>query len=306
MLFDFEADASVGDTLVRDRAASRWCVDSEYGRLTDVIVSGPAHLEVVPCNAVSIESIENGHTTCPDKAERQHAAFVATLERQGVRCHKVPPAQSMPDLSFTRDAALMTPWGLIGLRPAAEHRQAEVDRVLAKAEELGLPLHARIADGHVEGGDVCVLRPGIVVIGVSGGRTDETGARALGLLFEAQGWRAILCPFDPHFLHLDTLFTLVDKNRAIACVDELHDDFLEEMKALGISLIPASQTEVKRLGANLVCLGAGRVLSSANNGRINGELVRLGYQVVPVEIDQFTRCGGGVHCLTLPLARLPG
>ena len=44
----------------------------------------------------------------------------------------------------------------------------------------------------------------------------------------------------------------------------------------------------------------------ADNHRLNGVLTRLGYEVTALRIDQFTRCGGGIHCLTMPLARLPG
>lgn len=307
MLFDFPAaDTYVGDFLIQRHDDPRWGVDSEYATLTDVLVSAPAHLEVVPCNSVSIETIEQGLGCCTDTASLQHAALVSALERQGVRCHLVAPALGLPDMSFTRDAVLMTPWGLLELRPNAEHRRGEVARVREMAETLGLPLIGAVGAGFVEGGDVCLLRPGIIVIGQSGERTDEAGAKALARIFEERGWRAIICPFDPHFLHLDTLFTLVGKNRAVACVEELPQEFIDEIKALGIELIPASCREVKKLGANLVALGRGRVLSSADNGRINGELERLGYEVVPVEIDQFTRCGGGVHCLTMPLARLPG
>lgn len=307
MLFDFATvESPANDTLIYRNDNPRWGVDSEYGRLLDVMVAAPSHLEVVPCNAVSVESIANGMYCCTDTAGRQHAQLVRQLENSGVVCHIVPPAAGMPDLAFTRDAVLMSPWGLIELRPCAEHRKAEVAHVRSTLADLGVPLLGKVEEGFVEGGDVCILRPGVIAIGYSGGRTDETGARALARMFEARGWRAIFCEFDPHFLHLDTLFTLVDRNRAVACLEELDPGFLAKIRALGITLIPASSAEVKRLGVNLVSLGAGRVLSSASNGRINGELERLGYQIVPVEIDQFTRCGGGVHCLTMPLSRLPG
>ena len=307
MLFDFAAaECPFGDDLIHRNDNPRWGVDSEYGRLLDVMVAAPSHLEVVPSNSVSLETLANGILCCTDTAGQQHVQMVRQLEKLGVICHIVPPAAGLPDLAFTRDAVLMSPWGLIELRPSAAHRKAEVAHVRAALTDLGVPFLARVDEGYVEGGDVCMLRPGFVAIGHSGDRTDEKGGKALARIFEARGWRAIFCEFDPHFLHLDTLFTMVDRNLAVACVEELDPRFLREISDLGITLIPASPGEVKRLGVNLVSLGAGRVLSSAGNGRINGELERLGYHVVPVEVDQFTRCGGGVHCLTMPLSRLPG
>jgi len=306
MLFNFDsADTSVGGALVT-RSQSRWGVDSEYARLTDVMVSAPAHLELVACNAVAEQSQRNGLSCSVDVAGLQHGKLVETLKSRGVRCHFVPPVEGLPDLSFSRDATAMTPWGLLGLRPAVEHRIPEVEHVLEAARGWGVPLLGTLDEGRVEGGDVCVLRPGIVIIGYSGERTDERGAKALARLFEARGWKAILYGFDPHFLHLDTQFTIVDRNRAVACVDRLKSDFLHRLEALGINLVPVTYDEVQNLGANLFCLGDGRLISSADNKRVNKALEGLGYRVAAVDIDQFTRCGGGIHCLTMPLAREPG
>jgi N-dimethylarginine dimethylaminohydrolase len=306
MFFNLEpADPSLGGTLINS-GGSRWGVDSEYGRLTDVMLSAPAHLEMVPCNAVSIENRNNGVDCSPDLAVEQHQALKAALIENGVRCYMVPPVESLPDISFTRDATLMTPWGLLGLNPAVGHRLAEVDHIRAAAWGWGVPLLGTIEGGTIEGGDICLVRPGVIVIGLSGERTDESGANALAHLFEQRGWRAILYRFDPHFLHFDTQFTMVDRNRAIACADVMEDGFLYEMQALGIEIVPASYEEVQKLGANILSLGEGRVLSPADNHRVNGQLERLGCDVVRVDIDQFTRCGGGMHCLTMPLARMPG
>lgn len=307
MLFDLSpADHPIGDGLILDEAPARWGVDSEYGRLRDVLVSPPPHLEIVPSNSVSIDNLRKGLACCAETAERQHSALVAALEGAGVRCHAVPPEQDLADLSFTRDATLMTPWGLLGLRPALDHREEEVTHVLATAQVWGLPALGSVDEGRIEGGDVCILRPGIVVVGWSGERTDLAGATALARLFEREGWQAILTRFDPHFLHLDTLFTVVDRNRAAACIEALEPAFVARMEALGLDLLRVGVDEVARLGANLVGLGGGRVLSSADNPRVNRELAKLGYEMVAVNIDQFTRCGGGVHCLTMPLSRMPG
>lgn len=306
MLFDFQsAGPSAGETLV-DAARRPWGADSEYGRLTDVMVAAPRHLELVPCNTVSIENHEAGLTCCPDRASEQHAALVRVLEAEGVRCHLLESAPGFVDLAFTRDATFMTPWGLLGLRPAVGHRIAEVEHIRAQAAGWGVPLLPGIEKGFVEGGDVCLVRPGIVAIGYSGERTDAAGAEALASVFKQRGWRALITRFDPHFLHLDTLFTIVDRNCAVACVGALEPEFLREIEALGIRIVPATNAEVHELGANLLSLGDKRVLSPAGNGRIAGQLERLGYRVIAVEIGQFTRCGGGIHCLTMPLSRLPG
>jgi N-dimethylarginine dimethylaminohydrolase len=305
MLLDVATSTgSLGDALVLRTEPNRWGVDSEFGVLREVMVSGPEHLTMVPCNSVARAGIAIGLTCSPDLAAQQHAALVTALERAGVRCRQVEPVPGLADLCFTRDSSLMTPWGLVVLRLAAEHRRAEAAPVRAAAASWGVPILAQIEEGTIEGGDVCLLRPGLIAIGWSGDRTNRVGAETLAAIFERRGWRALLTRFDPRFLHLDTLFTLVDRHRAVACVEALDDDFLATIADLDITIVPASIREVDALGPNLLALGEGRVLSATDNVRINGELERLGYRVLTVDIGQFTRCGGGVHCLTMPLSRL--
>lgn len=281
----------------------RWGVDSETGRLTDVLLSAPTHLAMVPCNAVTRDSLARGLSSCAASAGIQHRALVSRLEAAGARCHLVPPKPGLSDLAFTRDALFMTPWGAVELRPSEPHRSGEPAHLAAALRDLGIETLGAVGEGKVEGGDVCLLRPGLVMIGISGGRTDEAGARSLGRIFERFGWRALYTRIDPRYLHLDTQFSLVSRHRAVACLDTLESGFAATMTALGIDLIPATPGEVDRLEANLLSLGGCRIVAPAGDSRINRLLRRLGHDLIEVEIDQFVRCGGGVHCLTMPLAR---
>ena len=304
MLLDHaEAPFPLDDGSREPEAASGWGVATETGELTDVLLCAPSFLKMVPCNSVSRESIGKGLLTSPSLAARQHQALVAALERNGVRCHFVPPSPGLADLCFTRDAVLMSPWGLIELRPAAAHRRAEPGLVARAAAALGAPHLDRIIEGSIEGGDICLLRDGVLLIGHSGDRTDERGALALGAMFQGRGWEAILTRFDRRFLHLDTLFTMASDDCAVACTGALEDDFLARLGRLGIGIIPASAEEVGGLGANLLSLGKGRLVAPVRNERLNAILASCGFEVIALDLDQFTRCGGGAHCLTMPLAR---
>jgi N-dimethylarginine dimethylaminohydrolase len=282
---------------------TRWGVASETGRLTDVLLSAPSHLAMVPCNATTRRSLACGLALDPLTAARQHRGLVAALEGAGVRCHWVPSSPQLSDLVFTRDSVLMSTARLIELRPAARHRRAEPRHVANALAALGMPIRGRIEEGRIEGGDVCMLREGLLLVGYSGDRTDETGAYALGLLFERMGWDVIYAPFDRQFLHLDTILTMVSRDCAVACPIALGSELRTELGRLGIGIIPATVEEVGRLGANLLCLGEGRILAPVDNGQLNAILGRSGFEVITVDVDQFTRCGGGLHCLTMPLAR---
>lgn len=284
----------------------RFGVDSEYGRLQSVLLADPRHLALIPCNSVSCEAVRNGRASNSDRAVRQHATLATALRDEGVDVRLVPPDPALPDLAFARDTSLMTPWGLLGLRPGAAHRAREVDVVLETARALGVEPLGRIEEGRIEGGDVLLLRPGLVLIGISGERTDEAGAAALGALFRAKGWQVLTHRFDPHFLHLDTLLCLADRNLAMACADVLDDRLLRQLEELSIDLIPVAYKEARRLGCNLLALGDRRVLTASGCTRLDVELARRDYRAISVDLSEFTLCGGGVHCLTMPLRRAAG
>jgi len=294
-----------GERTVRSAPRLGRCsVRSETDRLTDVLLCRPSFLEPVPCCSVTRESLRDGFATSVPAALAQHRALQTALERHDVQCHFVAPDPDMPDMCFTRDALLTTPWGLLALKPAAAHRQAEAEIALRAFRAIGAPLAARVRRGSAEGGDIAIVRDGLVIVGCSGERTDEQGADSVAEIFRGQGWDVLIYRFDPHFLHLDTQFAMVGDNLALACTDVLSDEFLALLKRYGIETISVSYKEARALGCNVLSLGDHRVLAADSKSRVSALLQARGYTVETLEIDQFTRCGGGVHCLTMPLARI--
>lgn len=276
---------------------------SDYGLLREVLLASPQHLTIVPCNKVSESALQDGRSSCGVRASAQHQGLLEALTGAGVRVRTVRPVPGLPDLAFTRDTSLMTPWGLVGLRPGAVHRAGEVDVVLEAARSVGYPVLGRVTEGRIEGGDVCLLRPGHLVIGISQRRTDLTGAEALARIFKPRGWTVTITPVDPDLLHLDTHFCMVSDTLALACVDKLHPEFLALLDQLDIALLPVTADEVASLGCNVLALGGMRIISTGSAPRIDDLLREHGFDVETVALDEFTQCGGGVHCLTMPLRR---
>jgi len=277
--------------------------DSETGLLREVLLASPRHLEIVPCNKVSQDALLNGRSSCGVRASQQHRSLLEALQAAGVRVRTVQPVTGLPDLTFTRDTSLMTPWGLIGLRPGAAHRSKEVDHIIETAQKAGLPVLGRIEDGRVEGGDVCLMRPGHLVIGLSERRTNLAGARALAGFFKLRGWKVTFTPVDPDLLHLDTHFCMVDYRLALACTEKLQPDFLALLDDLGIELLSVTPEEVAALGCNVLALGGKRIITAGSAPRVDEVLRQRGFDVHAVALGEFTQCGGGVHCLTMPLVR---
>lgn len=280
-----------------------WGVHCDWNPLTDVLVSTPEHYVWLPNCAVARHTMDSGGQLDRQQALSQHEALRQRLASLGARVHAVPPSADLPDLSFTRDTTAMTPWGLLSCRMSEAERSAEVRYVEDYVCSLGVPLWHRTRAGSLEGGDICMLRPGLVVIGVGGDRTSMEGAMEASDAFAAEGWEVRRYRYDAYFLHLDTFFCLAAQDLALACTDIIEDEFLDWLGRIGITLIPISFKEMRRLGANILALGDGQVLSSSQNRRANAAMAEHGLRVHEVDVSQFALGGGGIHCLTMPLAR---
>lgn len=277
-------------------------ISGETDLLTDVLLCPPLHLSPVPCCAVTRAQIEKGFTSCTDEALRQHAALVHLLQARGVQCHMLRPEAGLADMCFTRDVAATTPWGLVALNPAMPHRRPEVDALIGACADWDLPV-TRITEGTIEGGDVCVAREGLLIIGTSGERTSRAGLDAFARPFRLAGWDILVCPFHADHLHLDTIFCMVSENQAIACVDLLDARFVEALKRRGIALLPLPSDAAATLSANILALGGKRIIASSSDPQVVDILRSAGYVVDCIDISQFAACGGGIHCLTMPLRR---
>lgn len=277
-------------------------ISGETDRLTDVLLCPPLHLSPVPCCAVTRAQIEKGFTSCTDEALRQHAALVRLLQTRGVRCHMLRPEAGLADMCFTRDVAVTTPWGLVALNPAMPHRRPEVDALIGACAGWNLPV-TRTTGGTIEGGDVCVAREGLLIVGTSGERTSRAGLDAFARPFRSAGWDILVCPFHADHLHLDTIFCMVSETEAVACVELLDANFVEELKQRGIGLLPLPSDAAATLSANILALGDRRIIASSCRAEVVDALRAAGYDVDCIDISQFAACGGGIHCLTMPLRR---
>lgn len=302
MKIDFGAAAG-GTSAFSSRDIIAPYVAGESDLLTDVLLCPPHHLAPVPCCAVTRHHLDQGHVTGTEEALRQHGALVEALERQGVRCHMLPPAAELPDMCFTRDVGVATPWGMVALSPAMPHRQGEVDALMRACSRWGTPVR-RITEGTIEGGDICIAREGLLIVGMSGERSSAAGIEAFAAPFRVAGWDVLICPFDADHLHLDTIFCMVDRDQAIGCIELLNPRFVRAVEARGISILPMPASLAASLGCNILSFGRRRVLTSASDIVVASVLSEAGYSVEAIDISEFAACGGGIHCLTQPLRRI--
>jgi N-dimethylarginine dimethylaminohydrolase len=282
---------------------SPWGADSEYSRLTDVLLCTPAHYRWMHTSQISSSTLASGVPFDPGLAARQHAEMVSAYEQAGVSCHFLEPDPALPYQVFARDSSTATPAGGVVLQMNQPWRRGEYAAVLRFYEGAGIPIVDIITAGAVEGGDVMIIEPGCVLIGYCEARTQLPGAMQLAEIFRAQGWEARIEPFPARYVHIDLLVVALAEKLAAVCTEVVSGGLLRWLKDRSFQVIDIPEPDAFALGANAMPLGDGRVLSSAGATHLNAGLRAHGIEVLAPDLSMFTLGGGGPHCLAQALRR---
>ena len=280
-----------------------WGVDSEHGRLLDVLVCRPDNFRWRVTSAITQATLDAGHRFDPELAASQHAALVRAYEGAGVRCHLLEPDPALPYQVFTRDSSTMGPYGTVVTQPAQWWRRGEYAPVIRFHQEAGIPIRGMITAGSLEGGDVMIVEPGSVLIGAGETRTQEVAARQLAGWFREDGWEARVQPIPERYVHIDVLVAILAEKLAAVCAEVLSTATVEWLKAKGFDLIEITEEQAFTLGVNAISLGGERVLSGAGAAELNAAMRDRGLDVIEVDLSMFTLGGGGPHCMSQALRR---
>jgi arginine deiminase len=279
-----------------------WSIESETGVLTDVLLCPPDYYKWIETNAVAVETLGSGRQIDAQRLHSQFRQLEDALDQAGVQRHYIEPEPHLPYQVYTRDSSQTTPWGPALTQLALPARRSEAASILRfHGAKDGFWRYCSM--GNIEGGDIHIIRPGLLLVGWSGVRTTKEGAMQFVGWFKHAGWEARLQPFAEHFLHLDVLFCMATNGLAVACIEVLGDLFADWLKAHGIRVVEATYREVMAMSCNLLALGGDRVISPRHSSRINAALRAEGIIVYDPELDLFAAGGGSVHCMTMPLKR---
>jgi len=283
----------------------RWGIDSEYGRLQDLLVGPIDNYYWTPGNAVAQRSERVGLKFDTDVVRKQYGEMIAAYEQAGVTVHILPAEDDLPYQVYARDSSVMTPWGAIIMQLEKAYRRGEYAAVLRFYLEQDIPMYDMVSAGNVEGGDFMVLKPGVAICGYSGERSIEPAVNQIKGWFEAEGWEFKTYAFDPHFLHLDVQMGMIAEDLAVVCVEAVEPELVEWLTAKGIRIIDISYGEAMDMGTNIVALGDERVLIPAAGESLIEKCRAEGLEVFDPDVSMIAAGGGSVHCMCQPLKRDP-
>lgn len=284
----------------------RWGADSEYGVLHDVLVGPPENFRWLPTSAISKATLRGGAQFDTELAQAQHLELVSAYESAGVNVHRLEADPALPYQVFARDSSVMLPDGAVVTQLAQQWRRGEYAPVIEYYRSHEIPIRGMITAGSIEGGDVTIVEPGVLLIGNGEERTQIQAARQLAGWIEADGWEVRIEPIPGQFVHIDVLVSILAPKLAAVCVDSASGGLTAWLRAKGFEILEVSTADAFKLGVNAISLGDERVISTAASTDLNDQMRSLGLQVYDLDLSMFTAGGGGAHCLAQALRREPG
>lgn len=251
----------------------------------------------------------------------------------------------MPNLYFTRDPGACVGDGLNvhHMSTAARRREALLLQYMYRYNKDFAPEGTNLwydydNEESIEGGDVLVLSKDIVAIGLSQ-RTTAIGIErfARNILGQSSFKKVLVfdIPKKRAFMHLDTVFTMVDYDKFTihpeiegplrlfeitlgksgdpvfsTITDELKGILAKELHLPAVDLIRcggtdlvAAQREQWNDGSNTLCIAPGTVVTYERNYVTNDLLDKKGIKVLSIPSAELSRGRGGPRCMSCPVHR---
>jgi N-dimethylarginine dimethylaminohydrolase len=285
----------------------------EFSPLRQVAVKHPRQAFVDQAT-LDAQWESHGFTARPDfdLACRQYDAFLEALTSRGAELvHRPADGATTIDSIYTRDAAVVTPAGVLLGSMGKSQRRAEPDalgRAVAGSQAPWSRVAGRVVSpARLEGGDVIWFDDATLAVG-RGYRTNGGGIKhlqsALGPDFDLSKiplphWRG---PGD--VLHLMSLISPVDADLAVVYAPLLGVPTREWLIGRGIRLVEVPDDEFATMGANVLAVAPRQCVMLAGNPRTRAALEQAGATVAEYEGSEISlKGGGGPTCLTRPLLR---
>ncbi len=306
-------DHRLGDSL-RHRVA-QYLADQDPQRLADVLMAGLAHEEMKPGPGGLVYQMMDRHEFVIDP---------------------------LPNLLFTRDSSV---WvrdrvAVTSLAMPARRRETSLTQAIYRYHPRFAGTRAIFDPSleHVEGGDVLLMAPGVVAVGV-GERTTPAGAERLARRVFADGLAhtilAVPIAQERATMHLDTVCTMVDVDAVVMYPNVAHtlqawtvtadadgEPLVEQPRpflqaaaeAMGIDRLRIIDTGLDPVtaereqwddGNNTLALAPRLCVAYERNVETNAQLERAGIEVIAISGSELGSGRGGPRCMSCPIERAP-
>ncbi|MFD2680240.1 dimethylarginine dimethylaminohydrolase family protein [Bacillus seohaeanensis] len=269
---------------------------NEYGVLKKVIVVSPRYMDTDRSSNEMQKKSRNKNIHI-ETAMKQHKDFVSVLEANGVEVIYLESKESLYEQVFTRDIGFCLGNNLFVATMGRTIRKQEENVIMKWLKEHQYPFD-KIETSSIEGGDV-IIDGQTIWIGVSD-RTSEAAIQQLSN--KLKGYYVHSLPLANNILHLDCAFNVLSNDTAIVYSKALTKEDLQVLQK-HYKLIEITDEEQLNLATNVLSIGNKKIVSLAQNDRINNVLRGNGFEVIEVEFSEIIKSNGSFRCCSMPLLR---
>jgi N-dimethylarginine dimethylaminohydrolase len=286
-------------TETTENALRMW---NSHGVLRKVLLCAPDYFEELPISEIAHRSMDSGDKVDRALATTMHGELADALRSADIEVLWETPGEGHRWQVYTRDFGVNTPAGALIGKFKYEQRWGDEEFAIDALQEAGVDIAGRIAVGAVEGGDSWLLDESTLVIG-SGNRSTMRGIEQAAEIMKPLGVEVVPVEFLAKWNHLDMIFSVAAEKVCLFCEEGLPPGFAKYLRDAGWKMLPVPLDAVLQTGCNVLALGDDRVLSFAENPNVNEMLKAEGFTVLAPHLREFTKMGGGPHCLTFEVQR---
>ena len=275
---------------------------NSHGRVRRLLLCAPEYYEELPISEIANISMDSGDEVDLALAKRMHAELVSCLTETGIELEWEAPHPDHHWQVYTRDFGVNTPGGPLIGKYKYEQRWGDEEFAIDAFDRLGIGFVGRVTKGAVEGGDSWMLDESTLVIG-SGNRSTLRGIEDAAAIMKPFDVEVVPVEFLAKWNHLDMIFSVVAEKLCLYSLDGLPPSYVKFLKDRGWRMLEVPLEEVMKTGCNVLALGDGKVLSFEENPVVNDMLRAEGFEILAPPLREFTKMGGGPHCLTFELQR---
>lgn len=230
----------------------------------------------------------------PGKAMSQWEALVNLYKDLHVTVSIIDQEVGLPDMVFAADQgiSLGNQWLLANFRYS--QRQGESTIYAKYLEDLGKEV-CRLPEGlYFEGGGEAVWYGDTLLLG-NGFRSSVQATDFIGNTFGKEVLSLDL--IDEQFYHLDTCLFVLNRETIFYYPPAFTENSRKVLVGRVKNLIELSEQEVMSFAANSVVI-EDNVIHQKGSETFAEAITKLGYHSRPVDVSEFLKAGGGIHCLT--------
>lgn len=229
-------------------------------------------------------------------ARRQWSELRSVYASLGHTVRTIDPVPGLPDMVFAANGATCIGGKVLGAKFTHSERAAEGPAYLNWFRANG---YSTVVEAtHVNEGEGDIVFAHRAIIAGHGFRTDQAVQAQVAELFDLPVISVRLV--NPRFYHVDTALLVLDPDTAIYYPAAFDEPSRAALAAHFTELIEASDDDAHELGLNGLCDGRNVVLPVQATG-LAMQIKSAGYTVVPVDLSEFKKAGGGLKCCTLEL-----